>query len=287
MQPQHFEPMTVGQILDRTFKLYRDNFARFLAIVAVIYVPIALATIALMVPIMRTVADMAESAQNRGGEFDPGTAVALFLPLGVMALLSMLAQALCNAALIKSVSESYLGRGVTVGQAYAAVLPRLLPIIGASILVAILCAVGLVFCVVPGVIFWLWFLLTMQTIVVEKQGAVAGMRRSKSLMAGNLGKGFGLSLVIVLITWIANTVFQRIGGLVVGAPTSDNLVTPVVMTQLFSIVGQMLVMPIGAGAYILLYYDLRIRKEGFDLQLLAQAFGTGVPPADGIPPVQM
>ena len=45
--------------------------------------------------------------------------------------------------------------------------------------------------------------------------------------------------------------------------------------QLASVVGQILVAPIGATAYILLYYDLRIRKEGFDLQMLASSIGSG------------
>jgi hypothetical protein len=39
--------------------------------------------------------------------------------------------------------------------------------------------------------------------------------------------------------------------------------------------GQILAIPISTAASILLYYDLRIRKEGFDLQMLAQSMTAG------------
>jgi multisubunit Na+/H+ antiporter MnhC subunit len=42
MQAHEFEPMSIGRILDRTFKIYKDNFIRFITIVAIIQVPITL-----------------------------------------------------------------------------------------------------------------------------------------------------------------------------------------------------------------------------------------------------
>jgi hypothetical protein len=44
--------------------------------------------------------------------------------------------------------------------------------------------------------------------------------------------------------------------------------------QLVSIIPQILATPIGASAFILLYYDLRIRKEGFDLEMLARSMSS-------------
>ena len=61
------------------------------------------------------------------------------------------------------------------------------------------------------------------------------------------------------------------GGLVGRILFAGNPALRVFTVQLASALGQILVTPIGAGAAILLYYDLRIRKEGFDLQMLAQS----------------
>ena len=62
MEGHEFRPMDVGQILDRTFRLYRDNFVRFIAIVALVQVPVALLSIGLNAAVTLTVA--------RGDEID-------------------------------------------------------------------------------------------------------------------------------------------------------------------------------------------------------------------------
>ena len=67
MQTHDFEPMSIGRILDRTFKIYKDNFIRFITIVAIIQVPFALLTIISMSFIQRgiPVRNQPESRQSR------------------------------------------------------------------------------------------------------------------------------------------------------------------------------------------------------------------------------
>ena len=287
-QGQQFTPMTVGQILDRTFNLYKKNFVRFIAIVAVVYVPIALIMIVAMSAVVSSFGPFQVTPAKDGTipNIEPEQVLQLVVPALIAIFLFLLAQVLCSAALTKSVSASYLGGEVTVGQAYKAVLPKLLWLVIAGILVFLAALGGFLLCVVPCVIFLLWFALTTQAIVVENLGPIAGMGRSKRLVSGNLGKVFGVGIVVWIINWIISLVFQQVGGLVAGVPEPGDLVTPVIITQLFSLAGQMLVMPISAGAMILLYYDLRIRKEGFDLYMLSQAFGREGTPPDGTPPLQ-
>ena len=70
----------------------------------------------------------------------------------------------------------------------------------------------------------------------------------------------------------------------------DSARTPALIQQLFTMAGQVLITPISAAAVILLYYDLRIRKEGFDLEMLAADLSGGstgafrVIDAGGTPP---
>jgi hypothetical protein len=72
---------------------------------------------------------------------------------------------------------------------------------------------------------------------------------------------------------IVNHIFRFGGGLLAGAVPGSNATAAVVIPQVFAIAAEVLVMPIGAASSILLYYDLRIRKEGFDLEMLAQSLG--------------
>jgi len=123
------------------------------------------------------------------------------------------------------------------------------------------------------------------------------MSRSKKLVSGNLGKIFLLSLVVGIIGYVVQQIFGFIGGFFTNTPDaltySENpeLITTYldtarhnfIITTLFENIGQIIVMPITAGAFVLLYYDLRIRKEGFDLDMLAQAMGEEVPAAEETP----
>lgn len=275
---QEFRPMGVGGILDRAFRLYKLNFVRYVTIVAIVQVPIALI---LFAATMVLGAGVAVEARIAG-----------IVMIFVAAFLSIVGRALCNGALIKSVSESYLGNEVSVGQAYRFVLPKLWTLIWASIVVGFICALGYLLCVVPGVIFSLWLALTTQAIIIENLKASEGMKRSKALAKGNLGKIFLVGLVILLIAlivgWLAGLLGVLVGrGLgmaqtVFGAPRPAAMV----IRQIFSVIGQVLAAPIGAAAFILLYYDLRIRKEGFDLEMLAKRLGSGGMPSDGAAAVE-
>ncbi len=274
MTTQQFEPMSSGQILDKVFRLYKENFVRFIATVAIIQVPLALITMIWLATVV---------AQIRTGE--PSTAGLIVGPLA-LTFLSIVGQSLCNGALIKSISESYLGNEVTVSESYRFILPKLGTLIWASILVGLVVMVGFVLLIVPGIIFLLVYYLTIPAIVLENLKARQGMGRSKLLVKGNLGKVFVIGLVVILIGIIVGQVFEYLGGFLVQAAAVTDLKTSILIGQMSSLIGQVLVMPIGAAAVILLYYDMRIRKEGFDLEMLAKSLGTEGAVSDEQPPVQ-
>ena len=300
MQAHDFEPMSIGRILDRTFKIYKDNFIRFITIVAIIQVPLALLTIISMSFIQRGVParNEANSRQSRrytrqnqqsfnteenrtrfnnSDEDRYGSWVMFSGGIGLMVtgILNMLGHVLCRGALTKSVSESYLGNEITVGQAYRFVWPKFLTLVLAGIFVVLVIYLGLLLLVVPGIIFSLWFALTTPAIVVENLKATKGMSRSKALAAGNLGKIFSVAFLIIVISWVIAIPFGFAGSFFGGILFANNILLMTFISQLTGIVGKILVVPIGAIAYILLYYDLRIRKEGFDLVMLANSIGSG------------
>jgi hypothetical protein len=297
--------MSIGKILDRTFRIYRDNFIRFVTIVAVIQVPIALLMListsithrAVLVPLQseygRSAGNTGQDSGSTGVEgtrpdFASGNRdeVSPFMVLiggaGMLAtvVIGMFGQILCRGALTKSVSESYLGNEITVGQAYRFVWPKFLTLIGAGILVVLIVYLGLLLLVVPGIIFGLWYCLTTPAIVVENLKATEGMSRSKALASGNLGKIFSVGFLVMVIAWVVNIAFTYPVHLLRPILFFDNETLMLFVSQLSSMVAQILVVPIGATAYILLYYDLRIRKEGFDLQMLANSIGSGQGVAD-------
>jgi hypothetical protein len=259
-----FQPMSVGQIFDRTFSLYRQNLVRFITIVSVVTVPVWLVQFGGAYVLRRGFGAAAGGALG----------VALIALSLFAVLVGMLAQNLSNAALLRSVSESYLGHEVTVGEAYRMVLPRLVTIVVAGILVGIVVMFGMILLIVPGIIFALWFSLTTPAIVLEDLGATAGMGRSRRLVSGNLGKVFGVGFIAVIIALIIGYLFGFLGSFVASRLGDVNDPGYLLVSQLFSLAGQIASTPISATATILLYYDLRIRKEGFDLEMLTQRLGS-------------
>jgi len=97
---------------------------------------------------------------------------------------------------------------------------------------------------------------------------------------GNLGKVFLIGLAVFLIGIIVSYIFQFAGGFAAKAVAGNNPHVAMAVIHVFSIVSASLVMPISASSSILLYYDLRIRKEGFDLEMLAQGLGLETAAAD-------
>jgi hypothetical protein len=289
METVQFEPMSVGRIFDRAFAIYRNNFVRFITIVAIIQVPLVLfftvsrSRIGVRAPTRQSTAF--ERTADRPGvgapvrRYDPAqrSPSILFGCLGTAftAVLSIVGVMLCQAALIKSVSETYLGHEITVGQAYGFILPKAVTLVAATICTTLVTWLGLAFFIVPGVIFGLWFFLTVPAIVVENHRAMDGMSRSKALVAGNLGKAFAVGLVSGLIAYILLISLSYLGGRLGKMLFAENLVLRSFLIHFASTLAQILVTPIGAAASILLYYDLRIRKEGFDLQMLAQSMTSG------------
>lgn len=261
MDTMQFEPMSVSRIVDRTFTLYKQNFLRFITIVAVIQVPLALVSLVWLAILSRGVEETTSAITATVASF-----VSIFI--------SLVGNALCQGALARSISDAYLGKELTVEQTFRAVLPKLMTLIGASLLVGLVVGVGFMLLVVPGVIFGLWFFVTTPSIVVENQGVTAGMSRSKALASGNLGKVFAVGLLAVLITWIITIPIGYLGSALSALLFSENSLLGLFVGQFAGLIGQVLATPIASAAAVLLYYDLRIRKEGFDLQMLAQNMGT-------------
>jgi hypothetical protein len=171
-----------------------------------------------------------------------------------------------------------------VGETYRFVLPRLGTLIWAGILTVLVIYLGLILCIVPGIIFACWFWLTTPAVVVENLKATKAMSRSKALVSGNLGKVFVIGFVVFCIALVVNWACGTISGLLSAGAAQENRLLALIIQQVVALVGQVLVAPIGAAACILFYYDMRIRKEAFDLEMLANSMGgAGGPPNVGTP----
>lgn len=254
-------PLTTGELLDRTFTLYRKNFVLFFGIAAVPYVIV----LAMQLVIITTTAA------------NPGIGGALAMAGGVFVgvIGYLIALALSQAAAFFAVSSVYLNEPVTIGSAYSKVGKYLGRVIGVMFAVGLLVILGLIALIVPGVIVLLGAALAIPAAVLENLGVEPAIRRSFALTKGSRGR---VALVFFLGWALSLGIGMLLGGamLAIGAMSLEGGQVGLVgqiATQLVDAIGSALVAPVVVIAMTLLYYDQRVRKEAFDIQHMMTQLG--------------
>lgn len=173
------------------------------------------------------------------------------------------------------ISQHLLERSISVGEAYSRVLGSLFPLLGVlvifmlgSLVFSTLAAgIGLLV-LIPGIVVYVWFCLAAPVVIIEREGGFGALRRSRVLVKGFFDKAFFLVVWLTLVEAFVVILVLSLPLLFGSFPGFPSFL---------SVLSLCLSLPINAFRVIsttMLYYDLRIRKEGYDLQLLTQELGT-------------
>lgn len=249
-------PLSVGEILDTSFSLYRRHFG-------------ALATVALVctgTPLLLRL-----FLEASGGLF---TSLTLFLLYIVgLVVLSLVA----TGATVFIVAESYLGRPISAREALARATPYLGRILVCSLLMSLAVGVGFLLLVVPGVILAVGLVLAVPAVVLEPSTSATGaLARSWDLTRGSRWRIFGLGVTLLVLLYVPVVAVTGLFAMI--APSGSVRFGPASGASIvaLSIAGlvQMFIYPLFYCVLTVTYYDLRVRKEGFDLELLASSLQT-------------
>ncbi len=295
-----FRAQAVGELLDSAFTLYRRNVKLILAITAVVQLPLALFSYLVYQLTGITSANTRLQQLSAGGTVTPqqlsnigGTVAAVLgVVVGIALLQVLVVQPIATAAMTRAVGDIYLDKPTSVGAAYRAVGQRLAAVVGVSMMlfgVGVLLfgvAFGLVFgavaafgssgaalliIVVPaavfvGILVYTRWLFAAPIVMLERVGALAALRRSWQLVRGSTPRVFGITLLVGLITGILSAIIAALLGVVT---QFGDVNLQLILSQLARLVVAVLIQPISFIVVVLLYYDLRIRKEAFDIEMLA------------------
>jgi len=198
--------------------------------------------------------------------------------IGKMILLNILiipayliTMSVVQSATIVAISDVHLGRTSSIGAAYAGVRDCLLDIILVMIIIGIGVTLGSILCIVPGILLYLAWSVAIPAVVIEKQGPLDALPRSSQLTKGSRGTIFLIFLLIAVITFIVSSVIQIPIAVVsfLNALNHKGIPTGLaVIAQIGSFLCLTLITPVSTIATSLVYYNQRVRKEGFDLQLM-------------------
>ena len=301
-------PLSLGELLDRTFSVYRSRFWLFAgigAVAALLQTAISAAQLAPM-----HLAGMAGALNGKkppvgvaGNPFSPnylagigvGVAVAFF----AVALLYLLVFVVTQAATVFALSEVYLGKTTTIRESLKATIGRwyrylgigiwqagsmmwipgvamglgfvlmATKIPGLKILGGVLIFLGIAGGVPAGFILWLRNSLAVQATVIEGLTVRLSMARSKVLTAGAKGKVFVLLLLAGALSYAASLLQMPLMIFVMfTVARGGKAVGSEIVMLLVGFVGHALVQPVLMIGLSLLYFDQRVRKEAFDLVML-------------------
>jgi hypothetical protein len=286
--------MGVAELLDATIRLFRKNFLTFVAIVAVVQVPLLVINGLLSVPASQATQDMTTfnpytfdpeiAGPEAPPQFFPSGFGRYFLWLGLQLLVSvvlgLVAMSLMTGAMAWAVSERYLDRPVTVGRAYRAVFRRWKSLLGGALLLLLvyiaIAIFGIVPCigwlaVIPAALFAYTCLhFVPQAVMLEGQRAADGLKRSWYLAKPHFWRVLGILAVLWLFSMLVTSGPSLLVSYALVALSPSLLVRSLLGTAV-SMLLSLLYLPIQYTGLTLVYYDLRMRQEGLDLELELEA----------------
>ena len=259
--PLRLRPLEIGDLLDETFRMYRRHFVLFAGISAILAIPSAASSGFNYFAVFG-------SLFQPDSQLDTTTYLASQLAQLVALLINVALLPFAFGAVTYAACESALGRPVTAGGIFTAVLRRYFPLLGFFLLIAVM---GVVFCLIP---LWVWIWVNWIAVVpamfVENIGLGAAMSRSWALVTGRWWRTF-------LIVFLIGVLF-----FVVRAALAAFAVVPIAIASIFlssyillaiagaiGIVVDALVNPVLQIALVLIYFDLRVRREALDLFQMA------------------
>jgi hypothetical protein len=280
-RPLPLRQMGIGEMIDGAVKLYRRDFLALIGIAAFVLIPVSFIEVWATQSVLGTVAGAPVLSDAQAFQF-------LWVTLVIFAAELLLIQPFLIASITRAAADAYLGEDVTVGGTYRFALSRLPAILWITILttvavilgfvpflavvafgafanVPILIIVGIVALAIP-IYLLVRFTLTAPVLVVEDVRGTRAIGRSWRLTANAFWRLVALLILSTLIASVGQAIITIPTGIVSGIMGASGW--PV--AALGTAVATVLIAPFSALIVILFYFDMRIRKEGFDIEVMAQ-----------------
>lgn len=297
------QPLTLGDVLDGMFRLVISHWRVYLIALGVVLIPYNLASGWLSAEAMGGMTMWSALMDPTFTEGAMTGAPASPMPGVGMALLSLVAYLFVNPVTLglasRIAAEAYEGGDPAPGDVWRSTMNRYPALLGVVVMLTLV-LIGVV--VVPVIVLtlaiaaespllavviviamlvamaWLFvkFSLAFAVVVVERTGPLKALGRSWDLVRERFWKVFGTLLLAGIIVGVISMLIVFVfglPGLALGQTAS------VVLGVIAGVVASLVTTPLVANAATLLYYDGRIRREGYDLDVMAQQVeGGAVPP---------
>jgi hypothetical protein len=273
--PLRLRPLEIGDLLDETFRMYRRHFVLFAGLSVLVSIPSAALSGFFSYALFNGVLQ----STNPGQPLNLSSLESTLVAAAIILVVSIVLIPFFYGAVTFAACESALGRSVTAAGVLRGVLRRYFQLLGYWLLIGLMV---IAFCLLPLWI-WIWvsWVVVMPVMFIENAGLGAAMNRSWRLIEGRWWRTFLIVFLIFIVFYAVR--FALSAFIALGQTLLQLVMSPLVVVWISGATGVIvdsLVNPVFQIAIVLIYFDLRVRREGLDLFQLAQ----GLPPPPPPPP---
>ncbi len=263
-------PRGVGEILTTAFEMFTKNWQALMSVVAVVAIPLSLIGYLISDQLIRKSVTISTTTTTINGTSVQVPAVSgsfwrASLASALVAFVGIVISQVLTGAITREAAGVFVGQPLTLGGAYSFGIARLWSILWVSILVGLIVALGFILFIIPGFIFLTWLAVSLPALVIEDKRGTNALSRSWNLVRGRAWPVFGVIVVAALITGVVNAIIT--------APFGHNWFVRGLLAGIASTVTT----PYTALVGVLLYLDLRVRKESLDQVRLQSDLATSAP----------
>lgn len=272
----NLKPMEFGDIFSYTFRILFHKFFYFYLLMGWIYIPLGLLYNYHSFSLMP---DFGLSNEMVVPVFGLDQMLRLYLSAILYMILLIFLSPLAYAGVIKVVSQLMHGEETSLGGAFRSVFEngRWLRLLAVGVVVSVSTFMGFLAFVLPALLLFVTLSLVPQVVMLEEGGVWQSLSRSWSITLRDLGKVVLVLLVMTILTYIVSYTI----GSIITIPVLILMFLQIESALLYFVFGlisnalEVVVAPIPVIAMTLLYYDLRIRREGIDLEKRIEAAAAG------------
>jgi hypothetical protein len=281
MSVTQLRPLGIGEILDVGITIYRRNFRALLTLVFVVVAPFEVLSALIQASALPDNSFLTDTSATEPVDIDRDFWLGVS-GFGAAALLSFIAGLVATGACFKAIADGYLGERADWRPALAYAARRFHSILWVTILGTLIAVIGFIFLFVPGVYLYVCFAVAVPVLLTEGVKGRKALGRSRRLVRGRWWGTLGVVFLGALLVGIVEGALVGLTAIVTTVDTVDPTLSSFIFSTIATVLASVISTPLSAAFITVLYFDLRVRKEAFDLQLLAEQIG--VAPGEGVSP---
>lgn len=271
MSAPALRPLRVGEILDAGIKIYLGNARSLMGLTAVVVVPFQALSALVLLSTTSHSSEVPHGLAAIGSTRASNHATSLG-GSAILDVTGLLIGVLTTAACVKAVSDVYLDQPTGIGVSLRFALRRLASLLWLEIITTVLLIPAFLALLIPGI--WLYgaWAVAVPALLIEGCRGWGALRRSFRLVRR---RWWAVAGVLLIATVMTSVVSGAIEGVLVAISLTGGagVLATVLVVSVAAGLSAVLTRPFQAAVTTVLYYDLRVRHEGYDVALLAEQLG--------------